>query len=47
MLYGYKEKYLKLFRNIGGVDDLKLSRNIGGIGDLKLSRNIEVLRVTQ
>ena len=33
-------KYLKLFRNIGGVDDLKLSRNIRGIGDLKLSRNI-------
>ena len=33
-------KYLKLFRNIGGVDDLKLSRKIGGIGDLKLSRSI-------
>ena len=32
-------KYLKLFRNIGGVDDLKLSSNIGGIGDLKLSRS--------
>ena len=38
MLYGYQEKYLKLFRNIEGVDDLKLSRNIGGVADLKLSR---------
>ena len=28
-------KYLKkLFRNIGGVDDLKLSRSIGGVDDL-------------
>ena len=33
-------KYLKVFRNIGEVDDLKLSRNIGGIGDLKLSHSI-------
>ena len=40
MLYGYQGKYLKLFRNMGGVDDLKLSRNIGGTGDLKLARNI-------
>ena len=42
MLCEYQGKYLKLFRNIGGVDDLKLSSNIGGIGDLKLSRNIVV-----
>ena len=33
-------KVLKIFCNIGGVDDLKLSHNICGIGDLKLSRNI-------
>ena len=33
-------KYLKRFRNIGGIDDLKLFRNIGGIDDLKLFRNI-------
>ena len=30
-------KYLKLSRNIGGVDDSKLSHNIWEIGDLKLS----------
>ena len=33
-------KYLKLFLNVGGADDLKLLCNIGGIGDLKLSSSV-------
>ena len=27
-----QEKYLKLFRSIGGIDDLELSHSRGGIG---------------
>ena len=40
LLYGYQGKHLKLFCNIGGVDDFRLSLNIWGIGDLKLPHNI-------